>query len=67
MAIGNIPGTFMGLAIPKGWAVWMCGTVIEHEHGYRAQYASVRSLDFIANGDEKLLAILRQKYLPEKK
>lgn len=26
--------------------VWLWGTVIEHEMGYRAQYASIRSLDY---------------------
>lgn len=37
----------------------MWGTVIEHEHGYRAQFARVRSLEL---GPEQLLVALRSAY-----
>lgn len=42
--------------------VYLWGTVIEHEHGYRAQYAAVRSLDKAAPGID--LEALRAIYLP---
>ncbi len=51
--------------------VRLYGTVIEHERGYRAQYAMVESIDRIEDcaldGDEKvaLLAELRAAYCPE--
>lgn len=40
--------------------VWMWGTIIEHEHGYRAQYAAIRSLDYA--GDDVNLDLLRRTY-----
>lgn len=40
--------------------VWLWGTVIEHEYGYRAQYAAVRSLDHASPGLD--LDILRAAY-----
>jgi hypothetical protein len=43
--------------------VWMWGTVIEHERGYRAQYAAIRSLDRAAKGID--LEVLRAAYLPK--
>lgn len=43
--------------------VSMWGEVIEHERGFRAEYAKIRSLDFIGSGmPEGLLANLRKKY-----
>jgi hypothetical protein len=44
--------------------VWLWGTVIEHEHGYRAQYAAIRSLDHAAPHVD--LEILRAAYLPKR-
>jgi len=44
--------------------VWLWGTVIEHECGYRAQYASIRSLDRAGKGTD--LEVLRAAYLPKK-
>lgn len=39
--------------------VWQWGTVIEHERGYRSQYASIRSLDHAVDGvDLKALQFL---------
>lgn len=43
--------------------VWMWGTVIEHERGYRAQYAAVRSLDKAGPGIGIDLEALRALYL----
>lgn len=37
--------------------VWMWGTVIEHERGYRSQYASIRSLDYAASEGINLEAL----------
>lgn len=42
-------------------ALW--GEVIEHEHGYRAEYAKIASLDHIIGADDQVLAELRAKYL----
>lgn len=50
--------------------IW--GEIVEHEHGYRAQYASIRSIDDIVGQRTffgrkrypRLLRLLRQKYLP---
>lgn len=42
----------------------MWGDVVEHEAGYRAQYAKVLSLDAIVWGDPVGLEALRQFYLP---
>jgi hypothetical protein len=44
--------------------VWLWGTVIEHERGYRAQYATIRSLDRAGKGVD--LEVLRAAYLPSK-
>lgn len=41
--------------------VWLWGTVIEHERGYRAQYAMIRSLERAAAGID--IEILRAAYL----
>lgn len=41
--------------------VWLWGTVIEHDRGYRAEFAAIRSLDRAAPGVD--LEILRTAYL----
>lgn len=41
--------------------VWMWGTVIEHERGYRSQYAAIRSLERASPGID--IEILRAAYL----
>ena len=45
--------------------VWLWGTVIEHERGYRGQYAAIRSLDRAGRGVD--LEILRAAYLSSPK
>lgn len=43
--------------------IW--GEIVEHENGYRAQYAAIKSLDFLVNckGDkETILREMRQRY-----
>lgn len=42
--------------------VRLYGTVIEHEHGYRAQYAMVDTIDRLLDDDPELLAELRARY-----
>lgn len=42
--------------------VRLYGTVIEHEHGYRAQYAMVDTIDRLLDDDPELLADLRARY-----
>lgn len=48
---------------------WLWGTVIEHEKGYRAQYATIKTLDEVieagwgAEKDDRLLEKLKAKYL----
>lgn len=42
--------------------IWMWGTVIEHQQGYRSQYAAVRSLDYICPTVAVSLDALRQTY-----
>lgn len=41
--------------------VWLWGTVIEHEKGYRAQFAAIRSLDHASDGID--IDMLRRVYL----
>lgn len=41
--------------------VWLWGTVIEHERGYRAQYAAIRSLERASPGID--IEVLRAAYL----
>jgi hypothetical protein len=40
---------------------WLWGTIVEHERGYRAQYGSVRSLDFSPTVGVNL-DVLRETY-----
>lgn len=48
--------------------VKMWGEVIEHEKGYRAQYAKIDTIDEVyATNDVELLATVRKKYLPNHK
>ncbi len=57
----------IGMAIGT---VRLYGTVVEHEHGYRAQYAMIESIDRIEDclregvDRDNLLAALRARYLP---
>lgn len=52
---------------------WLWGTIIEHEKGYRAQYAAIRSLDTIYWGwggednSDAVLEKLRAIYLRKRK
>ena len=43
----------------------MWGDVVEHETGYRAEYAKLQSLDEIYGSDWGHLESLRRKYLPQ--
>jgi hypothetical protein len=43
-------------------SVYLWGEIVEHKHGYRAQYASIRSVDQIIGPGDDLLEFLRQKY-----
>jgi hypothetical protein len=44
-------------------AMW--GTVIEHRHGYRAEFARIISLDKTGAQDKSILDVLKKKYLIE--
>jgi hypothetical protein len=62
----DLAGEFLG-EIRNGAVVgtcWLWGTVIEHERGYRAQFASIRSLEHA--GKDTNLEVLRAAYLPAK-
>lgn len=49
-----------GVGIVGSVALW--GSVVEHEIGYRAQFAKIVSLDFIDNGTDDDLQRMRVKY-----
>jgi hypothetical protein len=49
--------------------IFMWGTVIEHDHGYRSQYASIRSIERVVPGwrfcpADEVLRKLNEIYLP---
>ena len=67
-----------GMEYSAGWVVLgkvrLWGTVIEHERGYRAEFARVAEITDCYHGtrvwptefaNETLLAVLRRRYLPE--
>ena len=61
--MNNVPGMVVGRV-----ALW--GTVVEHERGYRAQYAKPLSFDYIVGGGDPkahdmILAMLRTQYKTE--
>lgn len=45
-------------------SVWLWGNVVEHADGYRAEFATVRSIDGVTSdpGDDALMDALRQRY-----
>lgn len=45
-------------------SVWLYGDVVEHEDGYRASHAMVRSIDGLTATDDALLEKLRKRYVP---
>lgn len=42
--------------------VELWGEIIEHEHGYRAEYAAIKTLDGCLGGNEETLFSLRKRY-----
>lgn len=43
-------------------SVQLWGEIVEHEIGYRSQFAKIASLDFIQNGNDDMLVALRARY-----
>lgn len=63
--IGIVVHPLLGqqLGFAKG-TIKMWGDVVEHETGYRAEFAKLHSLDRVYSDDETDLGVLRARYLP---
>lgn len=46
-------------------SIELWGEIVEHDIGYRAQYAKIRSIEFVSNGPSGELLRLRQLYQVE--